>query len=166
MPSTTRFSARSATALTESSLRYGPAVADVRPFRAERYGERAGPLEDLVAPPYDVIGPDDRLEYLSRSPYNVVHLTLPDSEQQAARELGAWRAGRIVVRDREPTAWALAQSYVGPDGVSRTRVGVLVALRLEPYERRIVLPHERTHAGPKEERLRLLRATRTQLEPI
>jgi uncharacterized protein (DUF1015 family) len=141
-------------------------VADVRPFRAERYGERAGRLEDLVAPPYDVIGPDERVEYLERNQYNVVHLTLPESDEEAARDLAAWRAHDIVVREAEPAAWALSQSYVGPDGVSRTRNGVAVALRLEPYERRVVLPHERTHAGPKEERLRLLRATRTQLEPI
>jgi uncharacterized protein (DUF1015 family) len=141
-------------------------VADVRPFRAERYGERAGPLEDLVAPPYDVIGPQERREYLSRDPHNVVHLTLPDSEEEAARELAEWRAAQVLVRDPEPAAWALSQSYVGPDGVPRTRNGAVVALRLEPYDRRVVLPHERTHAGPKEGRLRLLRATRTQLEPI
>jgi uncharacterized protein (DUF1015 family) len=141
-------------------------VADVRPFRAERYGERAGALEDLVAPPYDVIGPEERKEYLSRSPYNVVHLTLPDSDERAARDLATWRGDDILEREPEPAAWALSQSYVGPDGVSRTRNGVVVALRLEPYDRRVVLPHERTHAGPKEGRLRLLRATRTQLEPI
>ena len=141
-------------------------MANVRPFRAERYGERAGDPEDLVAPPYDVIGPQERREYLSRSPYNVVHLTLPHSEEQAARDLAAWRADGIVSREDRPAAWALSQSYVGPDGVSRTRNGAVVALRLEPYDRRIVLPHERTHAGPKEGRLRLLRATRTQLEPI
>jgi uncharacterized protein (DUF1015 family) len=141
-------------------------MADVRPFRAERYSERAGRLEDLVAPPYDVIGPDERRKYLSRSPYNVVHVTLPDSEEEAARDLAAWREARILATDDGPAYWAISQSYVGPDGVSRTRNGVVVALRLEPYERRVVLPHERTHANVKEQRLRLLRATRTQLEPI
>jgi uncharacterized protein (DUF1015 family) len=141
-------------------------VAEVRGFRAERYGESAGPLADLVAPPYDVIGPEERAAYLARSPYNVVHLTLPDSEERAARDLAAWRADGIVVRDEEPAAWAISQSYVGLDGVPRTRNGVVVSLRVEPYERGVVLPHERTHAGPKEGRLRLLRATRTQLEPI
>ena len=141
-------------------------MADVRPFRAERYSERAGPLADLVAPPYDVIGPEERREYLARSPYNVVHLTLPDSDDQAAHDLEAWRERGILTADGEATTWALSQSYVGPDGVSRTRNGVVVALRLERYDRRIVLPHERTHANVKEERLRILRATRTQLEPI
>jgi uncharacterized protein (DUF1015 family) len=142
-------------------------VADVRPFRAERYDEaKAGPLEQLVAPPYDVISPAERLEYLSRSPYNVVHLTLPDDEQQAARDLAGWRRDGILSREEEPGHWFLAQDYVGPDGVSRRRTGLVASLRAEPYESGAVLPHERTHSGPKEGRLRLLRATKTQLEPI
>src|SRR2546430_16624998 len=62
--------------------------------------------------------------------------------------------------------WALEQEFTGPDGVGRTRAGVVASLQVEPYEQRVVLPHERTHAGPKEGRLRLLRATRTHLEPI
>jgi uncharacterized protein (DUF1015 family) len=142
-------------------------MADVRPFRALRYDEtKAGPLERLVAPPYDVISAEEREEYLRRSPYNVVRLTLPDDEQRAARDLREWRGSGVLAREEAAAYWALSQTYVGPDGVERTRNGYVVTLRLEPYERRIVLPHERTHAGPKEGRLRLLRATRTQLEPI
>ena len=142
-------------------------MARIRPFQALRYDEAtAGPLEHLVAPPYDVISPEERAGYLERSPYNIVHLTLPDSEEQAARELHAWRNAGVLARDRASAFWALSQTYVGPDGVQRTRNGYVVSLRIEPYERRIVLPHERTHAGPKEGRLRLLRAARTQLEPI
>jgi len=142
-------------------------VADVRAFRAERYDEaKAGPLEELVAPPYDVISPAERAEYLARSPYNVVHLTLPDDESQAARDLAGWRGQGVVTRAAEPSAWLLSQEYTGPDGVRRTRTGMVASLRAEPYDRGVVLPHERTHSGPKEGRLRLLRATRTQLEPI
>jgi uncharacterized protein (DUF1015 family) len=142
-------------------------VAVVRPFRALRYDSAvAGPLDTLVAPPYDVIGPGERQELLGRSPYNVVHLTLPDSEQHAAASLAEWRERGVLVRDEEPACWWLAQEYVGPDGVARRREGLVTALRAEPYENRVVLPHERTHAGPKEGRLRLLRATRTQLEPL
>ena len=142
-------------------------MADVRPFRAERYEEaNAGPLERLVAPPYDVISPAEREKYLARSPYNVVHLTLPDDEQQAARDLSSWRAGGIIRRDAEPAVWLLSQEYTGPDGVQRTRSGLVASLRAQPYADGAVLPHERTHSGPKEGRLRVLRATRTQLEPI
>ena len=141
-------------------------MAQVRPFRALRYSPAAGPLERLVAPPYDVISAEEREHYLALDPHNVVHLTLPDSEEQAARDLSDWQTEGVLEREIEPAVWALSQSYTGPDGVARIRNGLVVTLRLEPYENRVVLPHERTHAGPKEGRLRLLRATRTQLEPI
>ncbi len=142
-------------------------AAVVKPFRAERYEEsKAGPLERLVAPPYDVLSPEQREEYLARSPYNVVHLTLPDDEEQAGRDVTEWREQGVLAREQEPGYWFLSQDYVGPDGVSRTRSGLVASLRAEPYESGVVLPHERTHRGPKEGRLRLLRATRTQLEPI
>jgi uncharacterized protein (DUF1015 family) len=141
-------------------------MALVRPFRALRYDEeRAGPLETLVAPPYDVIGPDEREQLLARSPYNVVALTLAGAEDEAGRTFRDWREEGVLVEE-PPGFWALRQEYVGPDGVARTRTGLAASLRVEPYERRVVLPHERTHAGPKEGRLRLLRATRAQLEPI
>lgn len=142
-------------------------MADVKPFRAERYDEaKAGPLDRLVAPPYDVISPAEREDYLARSPYNVVHLTLPDDEEQAARDLADWRGRGVLARDAEPGVWVLSQDYTGPDGVSRTRSGLVASLRAQPYEDGVVLPHERTHSGPKEGRLRLLKATQTQLEPI
>jgi len=140
-------------------------VPRVSPFRALRYAEAAGPLPELVAPPYDVIDDDARLEYLARSPYNVVHLTLPESPEEAGRELAEWRVGGVLVRE-EPALWFVAQDYVGPDGVARTREGIAGAIEATPYEAGQVQPHERTHAGPKEGRLQLLRATRTQLEPI
>ncbi len=138
----------------------------VRPFRALRYDTAAaGPLPSLVAPPYDVISDEARLEYLARNPYNVVHLTLPDSEDQAGRDVAAWRASGVLAEEPE-SYWWIAQDYVGPDGVARTREGFAASVPVTPYEEGEVLPHERTHAGPKEGRLRLLRATRTQLEPI
>ncbi len=139
-------------------------MAEVRPFRALRYA--VPDLEAVVAPPYDVISDEQRQEFLARDPHNVVHLTLPESAEQAARDLADWQADGTLVRDAEPSYWWLSQDYVGPDGVARTRQGFVAALRAQPYEDRVILPHERTHAGPKEGRLRLLRATRTQLEPL
>jgi uncharacterized protein (DUF1015 family) len=141
-------------------------VAELRPFAALRYDEeRAGPLESLVAPPYDVLSEHERRAYLEKSPYNVVHLTLPDSEEQAGRDFAAWRA-EGVLREETPAFWALEQDYVGPDGVARTRRGIVASLKAEPYERGVVLPHERTHREAKEGRLRLVRAVGAQLEPI
>jgi uncharacterized protein (DUF1015 family) len=142
-------------------------VAVVKPFRALRYDERqAGPLEALVAPPYDVISAEERERYAARSPYNVVHLTLPDDESEAARTLAEWRREGVLAREEQPSLWWLAQDYTGPDGVARRRQGLVAALRVEPYETGVIRPHERTHAGPKEGRLRLLRALQTHVEPI
>jgi uncharacterized protein (DUF1015 family) len=140
-------------------------MARVRPFRALRYSAAAGPLARLVAPPYDVISDEARLDYLARDPRNVVHLTLPDTPEDAARALADWRADGSIVEE-EPAFWWVAQDYVGPDGVARSREGLAASVEATPYSAGEVLPHERTHAGPKEGRLRLLRATRTQLEPI
>ncbi|MES1246771.1 MAG: DUF1015 domain-containing protein [Actinomycetota bacterium] len=138
-------------------------MAEIRPFRALRFD--VPDLERVVAPPYDVISDEQRAELLARDPHHVVHLTLPESEDQAAQDLAAWIAEGVLVSE-EPSYWWLVQDYVGPDGVARSRHGFVAALRAEPYENEVVLPHEKTHSGPKEGRLRLLRATRTQLEPI
>jgi uncharacterized protein (DUF1015 family) len=95
-------------------------MAVVKPFRALRYDEtRAGPLEDLVAPPYDVISGEHREELRARSPDHVVRLTLPDSEEDAARELDEWSASGIVVQEAQAVR-ELEMYYVGPDGVPRS----------------------------------------------
>ncbi len=142
-------------------------VARVKAFRGLRYDERlAGPLDRLVAPPYDVLGPEERARYLAESPYNVVHLTLPEDEQRAASLWRDWQRDGVLARDEQPAVWWLEQDYVGPDGVARTRGGLVCALHVEPYSAGVILPHERTHAGPKEGRLRLLRALRAHVEPL
>jgi uncharacterized protein (DUF1015 family) len=142
-------------------------VPTVTPFRALRYETAiAGPLAGLVAPPYDVISQQERAAYLARSPYNIVHLTLPEAPERAAEELAEWRAAGALARDEDAAFWWVAQDYTGPDGVARAREGFAASVEATPYETGQVLPHERTHAGPREDRLRLLRATRTQLEPI
>jgi uncharacterized protein (DUF1015 family) len=141
-------------------------VAEVRPFPALRYDEGvAGPLEALVAPPYDVLSADEREAYLAKNPYNVVHLTLPESEEDAARDFRAWREAGAL-REEEPSFWFLEQEYVGPDGVERIRRGIVVSLKAEPYDARVVLPHERTHREVREGRLRLVEAVGAQLEPL
>jgi uncharacterized protein (DUF1015 family) len=138
-------------------------VADLAPFRAIRY---AHPSPAVTAPPYDVLTPELRDAYRARDPHNVVHLTLNESEEEAGRLFRAWLDEGVLELDDEPAVWAVAQDYVGPDGIARRRDGLVASRRVEPYETKTVLPHERTHAGPKESRLRLLQAAGAQLEPI
>jgi uncharacterized protein (DUF1015 family) len=141
-------------------------MADAQPFRAVRYTGTAGPLADLVAPPYDVVGENERADLYARSPYNVLHLTLPASADDAGRLYREWLAAGVLEQNDEPSTWVSVERYVGPDGVPRERRGALVSIPAEPYGSGMVLPHERTHARIRDDRLDLLRATRVQPEPI
>jgi uncharacterized protein (DUF1015 family) len=145
-------------------------MAEIEPLRALHYDlERTGGLQPVIAPPYDVIDAEQRSELVARSPYNVVRIDLPQGEnpyEAAANELAAWQSEGIIVRDEQPALWILAQDYTGPDGQPRTRRGVLARVRVEDYGAGRIRPHERTHPGPKEDRLRLTRATKANLSPI
>jgi uncharacterized protein (DUF1015 family) len=146
-------------------------MADVQPFSALHYDlARVGGLQPVAAPPYDVIDAPQRAALLAQSPYNAVAIDLPqngsDPYAHAAELLRDWIADGIVVRDAEPALWALEQDYTGPDGQRRTRRGVFARVRVEDYGAGRIRPHERTHPGPKEDRLRLTRATRANLSPI
>jgi uncharacterized protein (DUF1015 family) len=142
-------------------------MADVQPLRTLRYdADVAGSLEDLIAPPYDVIDDHLRAQLAGRSPYNVVALDLPESYEGAAAALDEWRRQGALVQEDEPAMWALRQDYTAPDGGSRTRTGFFARVRVEEYGAGRIRPHERTHPGPREDRLSLTRATRANLSPI
>jgi uncharacterized protein (DUF1015 family) len=141
-------------------------MADVKPFRAVRYTGAAGSPADLVAPPYDAVDDDERAQLYTRSPYNVIHVTLPESAEEAGRLYREWLEAGILAEDDEAASWLVAEEYVGPDGIARERHGLVLSVAAEPYEAGRVLPHERTLASVREERLQLLRATLVQPEPI
>jgi uncharacterized protein (DUF1015 family) len=142
-------------------------MADLQPLRTLRYEPSVvGSLEDVIAPPYDVIDAELRAQLAARSPYNVVEIDLPPSYAEAAATMADWREHGVLVREDEPAVWLLRQDYEAPDGRRRTRTGVLARVRVEEYGPGRIRPHERTHPGPKEDRLQLTRATRTNLSPI
>ncbi len=145
-------------------------MADVEPLRALLYDlERTGGLQEVIAPPYDVISSEDRTELEARSPYNVVRIDLPVGEDPygfAAEQLATWRKQGVIIQDEQPAIWVLEQDYTGPDGALRQRRGFLARVRVEEYGPGRIRPHERTHPGPKEDRLNLTRATKANLSPI
>jgi uncharacterized protein (DUF1015 family) len=148
----------------------------VAPFRGERYA--AKDLSALIAPPYDVISSEDRARFAARDPHNIVHLILPEAPSgrggsergdryaQAATLLKAWREASVVRPDPADSVYVVAQDYAVPSGERRTRLGMLAAVRAEPFATRRVRPHEQTHSAPKADRLALLRATAANLESI
>ncbi len=156
-------------------------MADVRPLKALHYDPDAvGSLQDVVAPPYDVIDTAMRAELLAQSPYNAVAIDLPkpygetgpqaegegDPYAAAADSIDAWLKAGALVKDVEPAFWAIEQEYTGPDGGSHVRHGILARVRVEDFESGTILPHERTLPGPKQDRLELMRATKANLSPI
>src|SRR6266511_5779444 len=146
----------------------------VAPFRGERFADVAR-LSRLIAPPYDVIDPAERARLAALDADNIVHVMLPeappgrpqdDRYRVAAEPLAAWRRSGVLRRDAERVLFVLAQEFTLPTGQRRTRRGVFAAVAAEGYEPRRIRPHERTHAGPKADRLALMRATATNIESI
>jgi uncharacterized protein (DUF1015 family) len=151
-------------------------MAEILPLTALRYDlATAGPLQELIAPPYDVIDADLRAELAARSPRNIVHVDLPepaapgdDPYDSAASILDKWQQDGALTRDDQPAIWALTQECVGPDDRPLIRQGLFCRVRIEDPKDpdATIRPHERTHPGPKEDRLRLTRATKANLSPI
>jgi uncharacterized protein (DUF1015 family) len=151
-------------------------MARIAPLTPLRYdpARLPGGLASVVAPPYDVISPPERAALAARDPRNVVRLILPEGEgdakyANAAHLLGQWRDERILVRDDDPAFYRLDQTFLPPGAPAGSRPvrrrGFLALVELAPFSARVVLPHEKTLSGPKEDRLKLFRATRTNLSP-
>jgi uncharacterized protein (DUF1015 family) len=139
-------------------------MARIAPFRGVRYV--CSELKPRVAPPYDVIAPPER-EQLRQLPHNIIHLTLPDSYEQAAWLWREWQNKGILQADPLPAMYLLEQVFTHPaTGETLRRLALVCLMALEEYEAGVVLPHENTQARAKEDRLNLLRATRANLEPI
>lgn len=146
-------------------------MVDVRPFRGLRFDpQRIGDLSRVVCPPYDVISPAERRELLALSPYNIVRVELPadqtpEAYDEAARTLAQWRAEGVLTTETV-ACFYLYEVRFPSEGRTAVRRSLVAAVRLDPWEAGQVLPHERTLAGPKEDRLRLLRATRANISPV
>ncbi len=146
-------------------------MPEIRPLRPYRYADTEA-LPSLVAPPYDVIGPELRETLGERSPNNVVHIDLPegDGDEKYARAAGLlnqWIDKGVLVRDDEPYFLTYEQTFEPPGGGEPiTRRGFFALVRAEPYETRQVLPHERTLSGPKVDRHKLFVATGAALSPV
>jgi len=145
------------------------------PFKGIRYDtSRIGDITAVVAPPYDVISPDQRDRFCATHHRNIVHLELgkdlpgdTDAENRYSRAGKAffqWAADGSVVQDAAPAFYVYDQEFAL--GSRRlTRRAFFAAVRLEPFGRR-VLPHEETMSGPRADRLRLITACPVNLSPI
>jgi uncharacterized protein (DUF1015 family) len=149
-------------------------VTRIRPFRAVRYDPDRVDLGRVIAPPYDVIAARDRADLFERDPHNAVRLELTrDVADEAGTDYAevpatfrSWQRDAVLVRDDRPAIYGLRQQFEAPDGSRCARDGFFALLQLEDYARRVVRPHELTLAGPKADRLKLLRAARANLSSV
>jgi uncharacterized protein (DUF1015 family) len=152
-------------------------MASIVPFRGIRYAASRGrALGQLLAPPYDLVSQEKRDELLRRSPNNVVHLTLGEDRlgdgpqrnryTRAADYWAEWLSQGILRQDAARSVYPLEQSFWAPDGRHLRRHGFMAALRLHEFREGIVVPHEKTLAAPKADRLELLKAVKANLSPI
>ena len=149
-------------------------MATIRAFKGTRYS--AEDISALVAPPYDVISESERAGFAAQSPHNVVFLTLPEQNAddrskyikyaRSASRLEEWLRNAVIQVEDKPTFYRLKQTFKTPYGDEFTRTALIATIKVEPYENGVVLPHEQTFPKHKEDRLRILEATKSHLECI
>ncbi len=143
-------------------------MAQITPFTGIRFNPTVVPdLSSVVAPPYDVLSKDEVVQFHAKSPYNITHLTRPESYASAGKLWTNWRDNAIFTQDH-PSVYLYRQTYTDPETGIRmpARAGLVCALRLEGYETGGVLPHENTIAAHRADRLDLMRTTHANLESI
>lgn len=152
-------------------------MLEVTPFAANRYdfAKTGGDVSNLIAPPYDVLDQKDKDALLARSDHNIVAVDLPHlppksagppaAYDEAATTLNAWLDDGTLTQDQKPAFYLYHQEFTY-GGTTYTRRKFIARVRLRPFEEGIILPHELTFGGPKEDRLALMKATRCQLSSI
>ena len=150
-------------------------MVEIKPFRGWRYNPERVPLKDVLAPPYDVVTPEEQKSYLSRSPYNVFHLELGATYEtdttsenrytRAQKYWDRWRQEGILIKEEKPALYLYCLRFPW-QGQFLKRRGIIALVRLAPWQSRKILPHEKTFDRVTEDRLQLLRATKAQFSQI
>jgi len=151
-------------------------LADVRPFRGVRYNTvAAGDLSTLLCPPFDVISEAERERLYAGSPYNVIRLEWGRDEPgdtpgndwyaRAAALQAEWLASGVLKEDDSASLYAIEETFTFA-GKDHIRQGLISAVRLEEFDKGVVLPHEFTRPGPKVDRLELMRSAKANYSPL
>ncbi len=137
-------------------------MATIKAFGALRFTPKAGPLDQLTCPPYDIISEKEREEYLARNPYNIIRLELPregqDPYQQAQATFREWMDQGILATDQTPGLYLYEEVFTVA-GEQKSLLGLCCMVKLEEFEKGVVLPHEQTLSKAKTDRFNLMTAT-------
>lgn len=141
----------------------------IRAFRGIRYNQSKVNINTVVAPPYDVISPEQQNRLYDVDPHNVVRLILGREEDRyssAATAFEKWQSNGILMRDNQPAIYALVQTFKTTTGTTVQRKGFIALCHLEEFEKGIILPHEKTLSKAKEDRFKLFKATNSNFSQI
>lgn len=144
-------------------------MATIKAFRGIRYNQMKVTMANVVAPPYDVISPEQQNGYYAKDQFNVIRLILGREEDRyssAAKSYVEWQDSDVLLRDLTPSIYPLVQTFTSLDGVQIQRKGFIALCRLEEFEKKIVLPHERTLSKAKEDRFKLFKATKSNFSQV
>lgn len=161
----------------EQSDNLGISLADVVPFRGLRFNPVAAPdLSLVISPPYDIISSAEQLRYHEKNDLNAIHLDFgielegddknKNRYTRAAATLKHWQNNEVLIPDPTPTLYFCREEFLLGDGSTATREGFIALIRLADFSEGIVLPHEETSSGPKQDRLQLMQTTEANLSAI
>ncbi len=147
-------------------------LAEIKPFCALRYDlSKAGAIEELTCPPYDIISEEERKAFLERNPYNVIRLELPRGEdpyREAGNTLEQWLSQGILKRDMDEGVYLYEEEFLSAvdRGEKKSLLGLICLVRVEDFSAGVVLPHEETLSKAKEDRFNLMKATSCNFSQI
>ena len=146
-------------------------MAVIRALKGFRYNQnKISNISDVIAPPYDVINSDQQKKLLNSSQHNVVHIDFNDGigdekYNLSKNKLNQWFESEILIQENKHAIYPYLQKFEFMNETYQ-RFGIMCLVKLEEFNKRVILPHEQTFSGPKEDRLKLIRACRTNLSPI
>lgn len=144
-------------------------MAQIRPFKALRFTDKAGAVKEICCPPYDIVSDQQRLGYLAANEHNIIRLELPreggDPYAQAARTLVDFEEKGVLALDEKPALYLYRESFE-VDGQEYFFTGIIAQVHLEEFSKGIVLPHEETLSKAKEDRFNLMNATMCNFSQI
>lgn len=151
-------------------------MADIKPFKSLYYNADKVDLKKVVMPPYDIIKDKDVEDYYKSDPFNIIRIDKGMQEEgddssankytRASDFMGEWIIDNVLTSDENESFYVYTQEYKMPDGKKKEMISFFAAVKIEEYDKRIILPHERTHEGPKADRLDLMRRTYSNTSPI
>ena len=144
-------------------------MATIKAYKGLRFNcEKAGKIDELVCPPYDIINDDQREGYIQTNPHNIIRLELPKGKNrylQASEILENWLNEGILIKEDKPAIYIYEEEFAAY-GERKSIKGIICRVKIEEFSKGVILPHEFTLSKAKEDRLNLMKATNCNFSQI